>query len=111
MTDRFGISVTTRKVNIYVYEPITIHNQPSNFTGAVGQKATFTVKVKEEGVTYQWQYKNSDGVWRNSTATGANTSKLSIKITEARNGQQYRCIISNATTYTTCTKAVKIIVG
>ena len=37
---------------------LKITAQPEDFTGATGQKATFTVEVEGNGLTYQWQYLN-----------------------------------------------------
>ena len=79
-----------------VEEGPAITVQPRNYVGPVGGTATYTVEATgTEPLTYQWQYKASLG-WKNSPATGAKTATVSIDITEAKNGNQYRCIVSNS---------------
>ncbi|MBR6836716.1 MAG: hypothetical protein IKM72_12050 [Oscillospiraceae bacterium] len=92
ITDRFGVSVTSEAATMLVGPAITL--QPSDFVGVIGTKAVFTVKAEGEGLTYKWQYNNGTG-WHNSTSAGYNTPSLSIKATEARNGQMYRCVVTD----------------
>ena len=73
---------------------IKILSQPIDYTDLAGETATFTVRARGEELTYQWQYSKGDK-WRNSSAEGSDTVSLSIKITEARDGQQYRCVITD----------------
>ena len=72
---------------------LAITQQPQDFTGAVGETATFTVKVTGDGLTYQWQYKDPGGTWANSSFKAAS---MSCKLTAARNGRQYRCVVKDA---------------
>ncbi len=76
-----------------------ITGQPQDYTGAVGETASFTVEASGEGLTYQWQYKSlKDGKWYNTTTTGYNTPTMSIKVTSARNGMQFRCKVTGGST-------------
>ena len=60
----------------------------------------FTVKAAGGSLSYQWYYRTSStGTWKKSTLTGAKTAALSVKATEARNGYQYKCRVSNAAGY------------
>ncbi len=79
-------------------EAIRISEQPMDFIGEVGQTARFTVEAVGDSLTYQWQYKNakSGSTWANSSASGNKTKTLKVAITAGRNGQQYRCIITDA---------------
>ncbi len=86
-----------------------ITTQPADFTGEVGTDATFTVVAEGDGLTYQWQYLNVGATnWRNSSQTGNNTNTLTIPITEARNGQQYRCVVTNADGHTSVSEAATL---
>ncbi|MBR2549708.1 MAG: leucine-rich repeat domain-containing protein [Clostridiales bacterium] len=76
--------------------PFKIKTQPSNYAGAAGCIATFSVTAQGEGLAYQWQV-YSNGAWRNSGATGAQSSKISFKVTNSHNGMKYRCIVSDIT--------------
>ena len=70
--------------------------QPHDFYGAVGENAVFKVEATGTGLTYKWQYKKAGtGVWRGSRDDGYDTSTLNVSITKARNGQKYRCIITD----------------
>ena len=85
----------------YADTTITITSQPVDYSGAVGEVATFSVVAEGEGLSYQWQT-NKSGTWNDSTLTGAKTSTLSIEINGARNGYKFRCNItdSNGSTVT-----------
>ena len=88
----------------YFPEYVTIHcadvpalkivSDPEDFVGPVGSKATFSVEAEGEGLKYQWQY-NSKGVWKDSGATGNKTSKLTVDITNARDGMKFRCVVTD----------------
>ena len=70
-----------------------ITQQPRDFEGAVGETATFTVKAVGDGLKYQWQYMDPGGSeWLNSSFK---TPSMTCKITAARDGRQYRCIVTD----------------
>lgn len=76
---------------------LQIYQQPQDYTGAVGETAVFNITAYGENVTYQWQYRNANASsWTKSSMTGNTTATLSVPIAEKRNGQQYRCIVSDA---------------
>lgn len=76
---------------------LQIYQQPQDYTGAVGETAVFNITAYGENVTYQWQYRNTNASsWTKSSMTGSTTATLSVPIAEKRNGQQYRCIVSDA---------------
>jgi hypothetical protein len=50
-----------------------------------------------EGFTYQWQYRrNATANWTNTTMTGYNTATLTVGATLARNGYEYRCVLTGS---------------
>ena len=76
---------------------IRITDQPKDVTAAAGETVTFSVTADGLDLTYQWQYKAADSdKWINSGMTGSQTATLTVKATAARNGQQYRCVITGA---------------
>ncbi|MGM9676630.1 MAG: immunoglobulin domain-containing protein, partial [Butyricicoccus sp.] len=91
---------------------ITINTQPTDYIGAVGTNATFTVEAAGDSeLTYQWQYQNVGvSYWQNSSQNGNKTATLTVPITEARNGQKYRCVITDADGNTVTSNAASIIV-
>ena len=76
-----------------------IKTQPSSVTVAAGNQATFKVVAVGKGLTYQWQWrKNSSSAWNDCTSAteGYNTATLKVTATAARNGYQYRCVVSDS---------------
>ena len=74
----------------------TITNQPAGRSGKVGDTVKFTVKAAGADLTYQWYYKAPGGSWAKSSLTGNKTATLTVGVTAARNGYQYKCRVSNA---------------
>ena len=89
-------------------KPVITAN-PSNFTGKIGETAKFTVTATGTGLTYQWQFLDN-GVWKDSGMTGAKTATISVPITAARNGQQYRCVVKATNGVTAASNAAKLTV-
>ena len=76
--------------------PVIITQQPEDYTGAVGDTATFTVSATGDGLTYQWQYSTDGGtIWSDSSNTGNTTNTLSIPFLAHRVGQLYRCVVTD----------------
>ena len=76
-----------------------ITTQPVDASVPVTGTAVFTVEA-EGATSYQWQYlKSADGEWTNCGATnfgGVKTNKLSVAVKPARNGYQFRCVVTTA---------------
>jgi len=76
---------------------IAIKKQPVDFTGRVGDNATFTVEASGSGLSYQWQVSTNGGsTWGNSTAGGYSTNSMWVTITESNGGRLYRCKITDS---------------
>ena len=92
--------VYTNAVTLTVASKPTITTQPKSQTASPDTTVKFTVKASGTGLTYQWYYRTSStGTWKKSTLTGNASATLSVKATEARNGYQYKCRVSNAAGY------------
>ena len=120
---QFRCKITDAYDNVVISDPATLHaenpgptitGQPKDFTGAIGETASFTVTATGTGLSYQWQYKSQkDGKWYNASADGSKTATMRIGVTEARDGMQFRCkvtgggntVISNAATLHVATAA------
>lgn len=108
-----GTIIYSNEVKIIVIYPhspqIVITEQPVDYIGAVGTNAIFSVVAEGDGLTYEWQYRKPTGLaWNISSTT---TSSLSIAITAARNGQAYRCVITDAYGNKNYSNVAKIIVN
>ena len=75
--------------------PLEIIANPADTASLSGQIAYFSVTASGDIASYQWQVKVPGRSWKNSTATGCKTATLEITATEARNGYQYRCIVTD----------------
>ena len=77
---------------------VGITSQPVNVTKFIGDTAYFAVKAT--GVTslsYQWQSSTDGGkTWNNNGFSTAKTATLEVLVTAARDGYQYRCVVTGA---------------
>ena len=83
------------------YAKPRIRYQPEDTTAFLDNYAYFSVEaLSKDALSYQWYWrKNADDSWKKSTADGCTGSYLGIEATEARNGYQYRCKVSNSAGY------------
>ena len=96
ITDESGVPVNSQPATLRVGAVPVITSQPENYEVAVGETAVFTVDATGENIQYQWQYSNNGGsTWNNSGMAGNKTASLNVVATAARNGQMYRCILTN----------------
>ena len=76
---------------------IHITTQPQSVTAAAGSSVNFSVRATGAGPTYQWQYKRpGTDKWYKSSFTGAQTNTMTVPVITARNGYEYRCVITDA---------------
>ena len=96
VTDGSGNKVTSDAATLTVSAKFAITSQPESKTVAVGENAAFKVVATGSDLKYQWQVKTSEaGKWANSGMTGATTNSITVRGTAARNGYQYRCVITD----------------
>ena len=88
----------------------SITGQPKSVSQAVGTTAKFTVTATGAGLKYQWQYSTDGTTWKNSTLTGYNSATMSVPVTAARNGYQYRCKVSSVNGAVLTSAAAKLTV-
>ena len=89
-------SVESEPATLTVVSAPKITSQPQSVSANVGDTVQFTVAASGTNLTYQWQYKSPGTTsWYNSGMTGAKTATLTVQATAARNGQQYRCKVTN----------------
>ncbi|MBQ6116337.1 MAG: choice-of-anchor J domain-containing protein, partial [Oscillospiraceae bacterium] len=97
VTDAYGNTAISDPAALHMAAVLEITSQPADFTGPLGATASFTVTASGDGLTYQWQYKSlKDGKWYNTTASGYNTATMSIQVTTARDGMEFRCKVTDA---------------
>ena len=106
-----GTRVFTKAAKLTVLPEITA--QPATVRAALGSIVKFTVKATGAGLHYKWQYRApGDTAWHSvKKLNGASTSALSVKITTARNGYAYRCVITDANGKKLYTDAARLYVA
>ncbi len=115
--DQYGSSVTSNAATLTVGAPavpLAITGQPVDRTAAVGEKVTFSVTATGEGLTYQWQYKNTTAAdWSNSGAAAAKTANMTFTVNtdKSLNGRQYRCIVKDKNGKSVTSNAATLTVG
>ena len=77
---------------------LTFTSQPVETFAATGTKVQFAVTTSVTGgFAYQWQYRRSaTAAWINTSMTGYNTATLTVDATKARNGYEYRCVLTGS---------------
>ena len=94
ITDAKGKTVTSDTVTLDTRFAATITTQPKDAGAYEGEKAKITVKATGDGLTYQWFYKAPDAAeWAKASGTKAS---YSLEMTEARNGRQMKCVVTDA---------------
>ena len=95
----------------YAAGEITITQQPENISAAIGQKGTATVVASaDSALSYQWYFKGvNSSTWQVSGMSGAKTSTITVPVTQARLGQQYKCVITSAAGNSIETEAVRVV--
>lgn len=114
ITDALGCKVDSEPALFTVVEakPLEILKQPENAIAELGTKATFTVEVSGDGLTYLWQCSSNGGAsWYGSTAEGYKTNTLTIPVTESRNGYLYRCNVTDVTGAKLQSDSAKLIIA
>ncbi|MBR4948281.1 MAG: leucine-rich repeat protein [Clostridiales bacterium] len=95
ITDKYGNTVETDPVVLYIGTELKISTQPEDYTGRVGETAEFTVAAQGDGLKYQWQVMKN-GEWTNcSKNDGAKTATLTQEVKDSRNGFVYHCVITD----------------
>ena len=95
VTNQYG-TAKTKAATLHIKSSVTITSQPVNRSAVEGTTVEFNVAATGSStVSYQWQYRtSSSGSWKNASATGNKTTKLTVPATDNRNGYQYRCKVT-----------------
>ena len=94
VTDKYGNSVQSKTVKMFVKTPLVIVTQPVDCVVAkIGDTATFSVEAEGDGLQYQWWFKNPGAT--GLTLSAIKTATYSTKVTEASNGRELHCVVSD----------------
>ena len=75
---------------------IVITKQPQSYRGPTGPTALFSFKAEGDSLKYNWQIlKAGNTEWASTSMPGNKTDTLSVETRADRNGNQYRCIVTD----------------
>ena len=94
VTDKYGNTATSNAATLDAYTALAITTHPADATAAIGTAPTFSVVATGEGLTYQWQECKVGGSW--TDLTGCTGSAQKVTASTARDGAQYRCVVTDA---------------
>ncbi|WP_230399204.1 beta-L-arabinofuranosidase domain-containing protein [Novisyntrophococcus fermenticellae] len=93
-------------------EELRIITNPTDFVGSVEETAIFNVEAEGSDLSYQWEYCNiNSNIWRISSMTGNDTKEISVPITRLRDGQRYRCVITDGRGNTATSEMAALKIG
>ena len=96
--DASGESIQTDAVCMQkLPDPVSIEVQPVDYTGRIGEMASFIVEAKGSGLTYQWNVrKKGETLWDESGAEGNRTAALNVDMIEETLENEYCCVVTDA---------------
>ena len=109
VTDAYGNTARTNTVSMTIAATMEITADLTDYVGSENSTVTFTVEALGEGLTYQWYVKKPTAVrFSKSSITEAT---YSVQLTEARNGNQVYCVVTDAYGNTVQTNTVSMTIG
>ncbi len=109
VTDAHGGSLQTDTVSMNITDTPVITLQPTDYAGPAGSTASFTVAAFGEGLSYQWYVKKPTAARFSKSSITAAT--YTVELTEARNGNQLYCVVTDAFGNTAQTNTVSMTVA
>ena len=107
ITDKYGNSVTTKKVIISLKTKFEITQQPVSVLVLNGKLAKITLQATGDGLKYAWYYKDAGMSSFKKTSTFKSNNYSAI-MNEARNGRKLYCKITDKYGNSVTTKTVTI---
>ena len=75
---------------------LRILTQPEDVTAVLGTTVSMSVEAEGEELSYQWQWIAPDGdAWDETGVSGNTTDTITMEVTDARNGNRYRCVVTD----------------
>jgi len=87
-----GRQLISNAVKLSKKETLKIVSQPASTTVKKNEYTTFAVGATGDGLTYKWQYYDSEDGW---TSAGSTTAELQVKGKTVYNKRRYRCYVKD----------------
>ncbi len=108
--DKYGNTVKTETVTLYIGKPVKIKTQPKNVTVAKNKTAKVTVKATGDGLKYQWYYAEK-GSSEFKKRSGATKATYSVKMTSKVDGRSVCCVVTDKYGNAVATEFVTLYMG
>ena len=105
--DKFGNTVQSNTATLKMAAAVKITKQPASVSVLKGEMAAAKVTATGDGLTYKWYYKNK-GASKFTYTDGFKGNTYSIEMTDARDGRQVYCVISDKYGNSVQTKTVTL---
>ncbi len=92
--DKYGKSVKTDVVTLYMGTPLKITKQPVSVAAANGKTAKVSFTVSGDGLKYYWYYKNA-GDSKFTRTKSFKSNSYSVTMSNQRKGRQVYCVIKD----------------
>ena len=110
LTDKDGKVAYSDAAMLTVAGYVAITKQPVDVVAAEGDTVTFSVEAIGDGLSYQWQYSQNDGVkWYDSGAASAKTAAWTQTLSAYATQCTFRCIVTDANGNTVESASARII--
>lgn len=94
ITDKYGSRIQTNTVTLSTPEPVKITTQPVDVMVPKGEMAKVTLVADGDGLTYEWYYAAA-GSTNFKKTTAFSTNSYYIEMTDARDGRQVYCVVTD----------------
>ena len=91
--DKYGNSVKSNVVTLYMGNPAKITKQPANVTVATGSAAKTTITASGDGLTYTWYFKNKGA--SSYSKSSITTNAYTMTADSTRNGRTVYCVVKD----------------
>ena len=102
----YGGNITWKGINL-----LKITKQPTNAAAPKDKAVNVTVTAKGDGLTYKWYYRNKGASSFSYTSSFDNKTTYSVTMSEARDGRELYCVITDKYGNTATTDIVTIYMG
>ncbi len=110
ITDEYGCSVRTNTVSMIMGVPVSVVRQPSSVVVPSGEKFTVSVKAIGDELTYTWYFRNK-GASSFSKTDSFKGAEYYATMTDARDGRQVYCVITDKYGNSVTTDTVTLTMG
>jgi len=94
--DQYGHQVDSQYATLSYPNYAAITKQPDSISAVSGTAAKFSIGATGDGLTYQWYWRrDASSQWGVCGFTGSKTNTMTVDAITARNGFNYKCVVTD----------------